>query len=276
MLLVTILLFASLITVCLSCFTGWINGWGDLWIVIVTFIVSTIIGFILLAIYLFLSSWILSIKNKHRTKPSKYAQRLIKAVCELFLQVSRVKVLVRGLEKIPTDKPFVLISNHQSNYDSVETLWTMRYFPLIFIMKDSLMKVPVLGVHATAAGFLGLDRNNARNGIKTIQEAIREIEEYKFSVAICPEGTRSKGYEMKEFHHGSFKIAVKSHSPIVVCAIQNSCQIHKRTPFRSTYIYYDVVDVLKYEDYKDKNTQEISDEVYQMIKNKLEELPKYE
>lgn len=276
MLLITVLLFATIITVCLSCFTGWINGWADIWIFPVTFIVSTLVGFILLAIYLFLSTWIVSMGNKKRTKPSKYAQRLIKAVCELFLQMSHVKVLVRGLEKMPTDKPFVLISNHQSNYDSVATLWTMRYFSMIFIMKDSLMKVPVLGAHATAAGFLGLDRSNARNGMKTILEAIREIEEYNLSVAICPEGTRSKGYEMKEFHQGSFKIATKTKSPIAVVAIQNSCQIHKRAPFlKSTYVYYDIVDVLNYEDYKDLNTQEISDKVYNMIKDRLEELPKY-
>lgn len=276
MLLMTILLFSGIVTVCLSCFTGWVNGWADLWVIPVVFIVATIVGFILLAIYLFLSTWILSMTNKKRTKPSKYAQKLIKAVCELFLQMSNVRLMVRGLEKMPTDKPFVLISNHQSNYDSVESIWAMRYFPMIFIMKDSLMKVPVLGVHAKAAGFLGLDRSNTRNGIKTIFEAIKEIEEFNLSVAICPEGTRSKGYEMNEFHSGSFKIATKTKSPIAVVAIQNSCVIHKRAPFlKPTKIYYDVIDVLNYDDYKDMNTQEISDKVYGMIKDRLEELPKY-
>ncbi len=275
MLVATILLFACLMTVLMSILTNWIHGWADLWIVVVVFFISIIIGVILLGLYLLISTVVISIKNKKRTKHSVYAQKLIKLVCEFILQVSRVKILVRGLEKIPTDQPFVLIQNHQSNYDSVSTLWTIRYFPLIFLMKDSLERVPILGPHAKAAGYLGLDRSNARNGIKTINTAVSRIVDEKLSIAVCPEGTRSKKYEMGEFHHGSFKIATKAKSPIVICAIQNSCQIHKRTPFKSTYLYYDVVDVLHYEQYKDMNTQEISDKTYKIINDRLQELPKY-
>ena len=133
----------------------------------------------------------------------------------------------------------------------------------------------MLGKYMHASGFIPIDRSNPREGVKAINKACERITSGNASVLICPEGTRSGGYEMGEFHNGSFKIALKAKCPIVLCSIQNSCQVKKRFPFKSTTIYFDVIEVLKYEDFKDKSTQEISDYAYKVIKDNLEQLPKY-
>ena len=93
---------------------------------------------------------------------------------------------------------------------------------------------------------------------------------------IFPEGTRSKnGNNVGDFKGGSFKAATKAKCPIVLCCIQNTCKVYERFKFKSTKVYYDIVEVIPYEDIENKTTQEISDYSYEVIKNNLENLPKY-
>ena len=141
-------------------------------------------------------------------------------------------------------------------------------------MKESLLKLPIFGKCLYGAGFLGLNRSNDREGLKTIIQAIHWLEEDKCSIQVCPEGTRSKSFNMGEFHHGTFKVALKSKCPIVVAGIQNTCCICHRFPFRSTTVYYDIIDVLPYDAIENMTTQEISDISHKMISDRIEEFPK--
>ena len=73
---------------------------------------------------------------------------------------------------------------------------------------------------------LFLDRENVREGLKTILTAIDQIK-HGISIFIFPEGTRNKGEELSllPFHAGSFKIAEKSGCPIVPVALNNTIDI---------------------------------------------------
>ena len=133
----------------------------------------------------------------------------------------------------------------------------------------------MLGKYMHASGFIPIDRSNPREGVKAINRAVEKITSGNASVLVCPEGTRSGSYEMGEFHSGSFKIALKAKCPIVLCAIQNTCKVQKRFPFRSTNIYFDVIEVLEYEKIKDMSSQELADYSHKVIKERLGELPKY-
>ena len=80
---------------------------------------------------------------------------------------------------------------------------------------------------------LFLDRDNMKEGLKTILQAIEYV---KSGVSICifPEGTRNTGEEnsLLPFHAGSFKIAEKSGCAIVPMSINNACNIFEsHVPF---------------------------------------------
>ncbi len=273
MILITLLLVASITTVITLFIPGWVNDWYDFWIPICGFLTGFLGTALIICFIIIIASCFVSL-NKPITKPKKFYTKLCKRAGEFLLQIGRVKVLIRGMEKIPSDQKFLLISNHQSNFDAIVTIWTMRAYDLSFIMKDSLIKLPIIGKCLYAAGFLGLNRSNDREGLKTIIHAIHMIEENQSSIQVCPEGTRSKKFEMLNFHHGSFKIALKAKCPIVVVGIQNTCCIHHRFPWRSTKVYFDVIDVLSYESIEHMTTQEISDLTHKMIQERIEEFPK--
>lgn len=271
---ITIILLCGLASSLISmlCF-DWVKDFGDSWIVLVSFLVGMFIGLLFIIITILIAS--LFIKKEEYEEGSKPHVRIVSRACEFLLYILRIKLMIRGMNQIPLDEKFLFIVNHQSMFDSVACQWALRGFPLSIIYKKSLHKIFMVGKYLDACGFMQIDRENAREGVKTINKAAERIQSGKASVLICPEGTRSNSYELGEFHNGSFKIALKAKCPIVLCSVQNACQVKKRFPFRSTTIYFDVIEVLKYDDFKDKTTQEISDYAYEVIKNNLNELQKY-
>ncbi len=271
MILITASLFATLSIVGVLLWTDWINYWYDFWILAVVFIGVALIFIILYFLFFAITGLFLDI-SKPREKPIKMYERLLKRIAEMVLQLVRVRLMVRGLDKVPQNKKFLLVSNHQSDYDPMVVVWGMRYWQLTYIMKDSLMRVPIMNRWLHGAGHLSIDRSNAREGMKTINEAISRIENDICSISIYPEGTRSKSANVNQFHYGSFKIATKSHCPIAVVAIKDTYRIHKRAFFKSTKIYLDIIEVIEYEQYKDMSTQELSEIVEQKIKDRLEQL----
>lgn len=272
---VSLILMGGLICDLLTIFVfKWVNEPKTLWILPVAFIVGMIIAILIILLVLYIGSLFVD-KNKEYVKPSKFHHRAVMRVCEMLVQIFRIKVHYRGFDKLPQDKKFLFVFNHQSMFDPISAVWTLRGFPIVFVMKQSLLKIPLVGKYLYASGFLGLNRENPREGVKTINKASSRIEEDILSIGIAPEGTRSKKYEMNEFHSGSFKIALKAKCPIVLCCIQNTCKVYERFKFKSTKVYYDIVEVIPYEDIENKTTQEISDYSYEVIKNNLENLPKY-
>ena len=74
-------------------------------------------------------------------------------------------------------------------------------------------------------GCIFLDRQNIKEGLKSILAGIEQIKSGR-SICIFPEGTRSRvPDEFLPFHEGSFKLASKSGAPVIPMTIVNSAAI---------------------------------------------------
>jgi 1-acyl-sn-glycerol-3-phosphate acyltransferase len=88
-----------------------------------------------------------------------------------------------------------------------------------------MLKVPLLSIWMRYLHCLFLDRDNIKEGMKTILAAIEKVKN-GISICIFPEGTRNKVNDtFMPFHDGSFKIADKGGVPIVPMAIVNAADI---------------------------------------------------
>ena len=77
------------------------------------------------------------------------------------------------------------------------------------------------------------------------------------------------------FRPGVFKIAEKCKVPIVVCTLQGTRDILKNgLKLKHTDVRLHLVDVIRPEDYAGKKTVEISDMVWELMKNDLD--PEYQ
>ena len=92
--------------------------------------------------------------------------------------------------------------------------------------KKEMEKVPLLSTWMRFVYCLFLDRENPKEGLKTILQAIDYVKN-GISICIFPEGTRNKGEELSllPFKEGAFKIATKTGCPIIPISMNNTAEI---------------------------------------------------
>jgi 1-acyl-sn-glycerol-3-phosphate acyltransferase len=142
---------------------------------------------------------------------------------KIILKVCGVKVEVKGAENVNRDLPCIYMSNHQSYFD-IFTLLAGLPADFKFIMKKSLMRIPLLGTTMRRAGYLSVDRRDRKSAIISMDAAAEKIRNGA-SILVFPEGTRSKDGHVQGFKKGGFHTAFKAGSGIIPIAILNSRDI---------------------------------------------------
>ncbi|MGL4388939.1 MAG: lysophospholipid acyltransferase family protein, partial [Brevinema sp.] len=126
------------------------------------------------------------------------------AKSSLFL--SGQKVTVEGLENIDPKKRYLIISNHGSFTDILAISLAIPY-PVSWVLKESLLKIPILNILFKLGIGIPIQRSNARNSQKTIVERIQKLKNgWNPNIIIYPEGTRSIDGTIQPFKRGFIKI----------------------------------------------------------------------
>lgn len=137
-------------------------------------------------------------------------------LCEMgFMQMITVLtgVKVRCYGKNESLSPTIVMFTHTSNLDA---FICAACFPesLKFIGKRSLFKTPVFGWLMSLYGHIAIDRSNLQNAIQSLRLAGEKISKDCVSIAVSPEGTRSRQGTLSEFKKGCFHLAASSTQPI--------------------------------------------------------------
>ena len=135
-----------------------------------------------------------------------------------------MNVTIIGKENIP-NVPCCYMGNHTSILD-VPLLIDSVGKCMGFVAKKEMLKAPVLGYWLKKYKCVPLDRENAREAIKVIREGAENIKN-GYSMAIFPEGTRSKDGIIREFKKGSLKLATMAKAPIVPVTIDGAYRAYE-------------------------------------------------
>lgn len=166
---------------------------------------------------------LLLVKKNNLHASSSAAQAIVRFAFKLVLFCAGAKVTVKGLENIPRDTPVLFTSNHRS-YADIPIIYTTVPVLTGIVAKKEIKKVPFLSWWMGLVNCLFLDRDNLKEGMKTILHGI-DLVKQGYSICIMPEGTRNHQEELLPFKEGSFKIAEKTGCPIVPVAITRSDNI---------------------------------------------------
>ncbi|ROR25748.1 1-acyl-sn-glycerol-3-phosphate acyltransferase [Mobilisporobacter senegalensis] len=150
----------------------------------------------------------------------KYSQAIVVFAFNIILKCCGIKKTIIGAENIPKDQPVLYVSNHRSYFD-VLVAYTSVTSLTGFVAKKEIEKVPFLRVWMRNLNCLFIDRENVREGLKTILKGV-DLVKNGYSIFISPEGTRNHGTDMLPFKEGSFKIAEKSGCPIIPVSLSNT------------------------------------------------------
>lgn len=203
--------------------------------------------------------------EKEYDKNSPFYRFLLESATTVALKLLRIRVHISGTEKIPKNEKVLFVSNHRSNFDPLIAWSALRKWKIAFVSKPSNFKIPFFGRIIRKCCFLPIDRENPRKAIVTINKAAKLLKKQEVSIGIYPEGTRSKNGQLLPFHNGVFKIAQKAEAPIVVLCVTGTEKISKRTPFRRTDVYLDVLEVFSAQGIKEIKTEMIGTAVRRLI-----------
>lgn len=224
---------------------------------------------------LYRAPYIIPKMRKYADHPDKYSEEeryaLVQHAIFLMNRTGKITTKAYGLENLPKECGYMMYPNHQGKYDVLGIIYTHKEPCSFVIDKRKSHTILVREVVDLVQG-KRLEKNNPRQGIHIINDVAEEVKNGKRYV-LFPEG----GYKFNnrnricDFKAGSFKIALKSHMPIVPIALVDSYKVFNSFHFGpiTTYIYY--LKPITYEEYKDMRTQEIAALVKSRIEEKLKE-----
>lgn len=235
-------------------------------------IVGLGIAYVVLIVFLyFMFAVIATITVSRKKPPVKYGafyRKLFNLDGLILLSLFGVKLTVNGLDKIPTDDNFVLFQNHLSNVDPIFTSYVLRKFPLIFVSKASLFKIPFFGKTIQGIGYVKLTRKAGMNDTSEIIRGLRWVRAGECSLAVYPEGTRNKTYPdpvLLDFKEQILGIAQKAEKPVVISVIHGTDKINDKLLLKVHTIQIDILAVIKPEEYANLTQEEFSEKVRKIM-----------
>jgi 1-acyl-sn-glycerol-3-phosphate acyltransferase len=135
---------------------------------------------------------------------------------------------------IPANMPLIFVSNHQSMWDIPPLIWFLRKCHPKFISKKELGKnIPTISYNLKHGGSVLIDRKDPEQAMEQIAIIGHYISEYKRSVVIFPEGTRSRNGIPKPFKRKGL-LQLFSAAPeafVIPVSISNSWKLQKHGLF---------------------------------------------
>ena len=144
------------------------------------------------------------------------------------LNILGARFTFRNPHWIPTDRPLIIVTNHQSMYDIPPIIWHMRKHHPKFVSKKELGKgIPSVSFNLRHGGSALIDRKDGVQALAAIAKLGKYIETHKRSAVIFPEGTRSRDGTPKKFKPMGLKTLMKNtpSALLVPISINNSWKL---------------------------------------------------
>lgn len=177
--------------------------------------------FFIISIPLFLVVIIIG-KINPRSKV-RTSQAIVVTAFRIILFLCGIKKTVIGVENIPKEEAVLYVSNHRSYFDILIGYTSVPNLTG-YVAKKEMSGIPFISWWMRFLNCLFLDRDNVREGLKTILEGV-ELIKNGYSVFIAPEGTRNQKDDMLPFKEGSLKMAEKTGCAIIPVSISNTDNI---------------------------------------------------
>ncbi len=124
----------------------------------------------------------------------------------ILARMTLVRVEVQGLEEIMPGRSYVVVANHQSQFD-IPLIYGYCGLDLRWVMKAELRKLPFVSAGCRAIGHIFVDRSDPEQARQAINDAVARLQD-STGLLFFPEGTRSRTGRLLPFKKGAFRVAV--------------------------------------------------------------------
>lgn len=127
--------------------------------------------------------------------------------------LSLAKVEIEGLEQVEPGRSYVVVANHQSQFD-IPLIYGYCGLDLRWVMKAELRKVPFVAAGCRAIGHIFIDRSNPEQAREAIARALSRLQPGT-GILFFAEGTRSRSGRLLPFKKGAFRVAIDQQMDIL-------------------------------------------------------------
>lgn len=222
----------------------------------------------ILATYFFrIKKWAKHLDKYPRELRFNKFRHLSKKICEAL----QTDIEVFGLENLILDRNFCMVCNHMSAFDPLPFMITYQK-PLTFVGKKELASAPFIPNAMKVIEGEFIDRDDLRQTLKVMLRVEADLKKGEKSWMIFPEGTRIRDQllPVAEFHHGTFRPAMKANVPIIPAAIYGSFRVLKKHPQYKRYpVSISFLKPIMPEEYANLNTSDLAMMTRQMIQREI-------
>ena len=181
--------------------------------------------------------------------------------------IFNIKLIVKGKHNLQ-NRNYVFASNHASLIDIPLLLIAVNRYT-VFIAKSELSKIPIFKSILDIAGFIFVDRKNNDNAVKSMNNLMDDIKKIPRSVAIFPEGTRTRDGELLPFKKGAAIFAINTDIPVVPVAISGTYSWSKKKLFdiSQSVISFEFGEPITTENYSFDDRDYLTEKIKTNIKN---------
>ena len=136
------------------------------------------------------------------------------------LRILGLTVRLETAGMLAQPNPFVIVANHQSNWD-LFVLGCAVPRRTVSLGKKSLKWIPFFGQIYWLAGNILIDRGNAFQAKQAMLKTTDVMQHQDTSIWVFPEGTRNLGQGLLPFKKGAFQMAINAGVPIIPLCCSN-------------------------------------------------------
>ena len=180
---------------------------------------------------------------------------------------------VIGWEKVDPKKPYVIVMNHNTLFD-IPVLYFLR-MEYRWASKREVVKAPFFGQFLYLHGDILINRGRATQALEQLRREGKMWLGRGVSIAIFPEGTRSKTGEMGRFNPGAFDLALRNEVEVLPIVLHGTRSIIKPGSWLWNWknrVTLQILDPITVEQLQERPLREISDETRTKMVETLEAL----
>lgn len=208
----------------------------------------------------------------------KLARKKLRWLSKLVLKSLDVKLRVvyknrKNINILEREKGIIFVCNHQSNLD-IPVIVSALHIDVGFVAKKEMKSWPFFNIWMKRSKCVFLNRENPREGIKDIKEAVKVVKD-GYPIVIFPEGERTLDGEILRFKKGSFRLATETNGIIVPLTLKGTFDIQKRGEWkmRRNQLVTVIVDEPIYADSLSKDeVKDLSTKVREIIENNYKKI----
>ena len=182
---------------------------------------------------------------------------------------------ISGLENVDKNKPYVIVINHNSMVDIIALYFVRLNFR--WVSKQEVFRMPYIGPMLWMHGDIAIKRGRAAESMAKVIRDGKMWLDRGVSVAIFPEGTRSKDGEIHRFKGGAFALAKEAGVEILPVVMDGTTEVFKPKSIFFNWKHQLTLKVLppiSAEKVASTDTTEMANEVREMMIDALAEIRK--